>query len=1002
MVRHFLSFHALILLAGSFVGDPQLLPGQRLEQIERAQLKIETAGTYTLGRSNGALALGDEQSAQGWIVADLEPGLHLIELPNGPGDLTALAGNVSRVTPSDFLNGAISALNTGQLSLAQTALLGCRAVPAPARHHGLARLLLGVVLQRQGVHLDQARELLMSGREAGKAFGVDILALADNSLGHIALDIGAWNDATSHYEEVRSTSTDANLLAMASSGLAMAAAGRNEHELAGTMHEAALGLVQVTDAQVSASITSLAIYSVHFQAGHWYESRANFARAAELLAVAAEKAPDWFRKVSALGQLALVELVRGRYGVALSLMDEAQALAAPHAPSPHDARLLQNRAALAYALGEFGAASDALDELLMLTSEPEARAVILANQALLALVRDDDANCERLYDEVLEIAPADGRARWLALNGKAALLVTRDSLQAGSALAFEALAHAERMDDPHLSALSLMVVSESHLRLGEWAKARTAAEESVARVKEHDANDYLMSGLFSVAAAALAQGDDDTVRELLAQAWDDSARREITSLPTMEAAQVRSRLAELSDWSCLAVDLSAREIARQPQAAATELPHVSRWKSRSLHAGLRDGQQSADTLPLQLNGTTLVEYAFGREQLHAFVQEGDDVRFVALGPKEPIEQLVQEFLDGISDPHQLAKPTDVARLGGALHERLLAPLELTGNSVVIVPSGELSRLPFEALVTSAPAKPKNFADIQFVIDSMDVSYAPSSHASLARGALSPATDRRHALLLGDPTYSSEAPAALLATRGESPHRWDRLPQTRSELSRMARLLLTTSAGDSVRDDLYQLALLEESRNVSLHSESFDLRLGNQASAAALRELAPLASLIHIASHAHIDRWDARRSGLVLAWDPTDQGLFNLADIAELQLNAELVLLSACQTADGRLLNGEGVQSIASAFLAAGARSVIATLWVVQDEQARDLMEAFASAYVGEGDAPESALRRAKRALRSGRRSRGKSLTNSQDGNLGHPHYWAPFLLTGVLTGTSAR
>ena len=210
------------------------------------------------------------------------------------------------------------------------------------------------------------------------------------------------------------------------------------------------------------------------------------------------------------------------------------------------------------------------------------------------------------------------------------------------------------------------------------------------------------------------------------------------------------------------------------------------------------------------------------------------------------------------------------------------------------------------------------------------------------------------------------------------------------------LLLSGTDDQQARDELFELVQLEDARDVSLSTTSFDLRLGSEATVEALTTLAPSARLIHIASHAYVDRWDARRSGLVLAWEPAGQGLFSLADIAALELNAELVVLSACSTADGRLLTGDGVQSLASAFLAAGARGVVATLWPVRDEQARDLMESFASATLTQAESPDRALRQAKRALRRAGRSRaGQVGSGRPDARHGHPHDWAAFLFTGA-------
>ena len=991
------------LLLAAFLALPdepaRLAPGQRLEGVERARLEVVEAGTYTLARSNGALVLDGQRSDTGWLTAELAPGAHAVELPGGPGDVTALAGAVEAASCGAFLNRAIAHLNAGELPAARTALLACRARPGQATHHALARMFTGSLLQREGHDLALARDLLMGSREMVASFDPDLVAYAEDSLGQVALVFGEWDEAQRCFERVREVAADEGIKALATSGLARAAAGRRDHDAARRFHEEAL-------AALGPGSEPTYVSTIAFEAGRWHQSRAEFARAAELLERAAASAPGWYAQVAALGQLGLVEMVRGRYGAALGLMDRAQALAAPHAPSPHDAKLLQNRLALAFSLGEFGLARESLERLLPLATDADERATVLSNLALLEHMQDEDDASARRYDEALATASANGRARWLALNGQAALLFARDLPQQAAPLTVEALQLAERLDDPYLRTVSLLGASEANARLGALDTARSQAEAAVAGLQAQDARDLLLPALHGVARAALLQGDEATVEALLDRAWQESAREELVALPSIEAAQVRSRVSELSDWGGVAADFAARRSARGPAAVAEGLRQVARWKARTLLAALEgpDGG-SVDHVPelaKLLGGRALVEFAAGDERLYAFVLQGDELRLVDLGARRPIEALVQSFLKGVTDEGRLAGAAEVARVGGQLHERLLAPLGLASEGVVIVPVGELARLPFEALVVSAPDGVERFDQLEFVLDRMDVAYAPSSAALAALCRRPPAPREGRALLLGDPTYFAEASPGLLASRGAAARSWDRLPQSRDELARVARLLLTTSGDDGARDDLFRLAQLEDTRDIAFATPAFELRLGREASVEALRSLAPSSRLIHVAAHAHVDRRDARRTGLMLAWDEAGQGLFSLADISALDLDADLVVLSACQTADGRLLNGEGVQSMAGAFLGAGARGVVATLWPVQDAQAQDLMEGFASAYLAGGEPPAHALRQAKRDLRAGASVRGMLVASEHPDRLfGHPHYWAAFLFSGT-TGARER
>jgi CHAT domain-containing protein len=129
--------------------------------------------------------------------------------------------------------------------------------------------------------------------------------------------------------------------------------------------------------------------------------------------------------------------------------------------------------------------------------------------------------------------------------------------------------------------------------------------------------------------------------------------------------------------------------------------------------------------------------------------------------------------------------------------------------------------------------------------------------------------------------------------------------------------------------------------------------------------------------------EPERSGLWLAAAPgsAGPGFVSVSDILALDLAAGLVTLSACETGLGRLERGEGVVGLTRAFMAAGARSVMVSLWKVNDYSTARLMERFYRGLLKDGASGASALARAKRAL----------LENVETRS---PFYWAPFVLVG--------
>jgi CHAT domain-containing protein len=145
--------------------------------------------------------------------------------------------------------------------------------------------------------------------------------------------------------------------------------------------------------------------------------------------------------------------------------------------------------------------------------------------------------------------------------------------------------------------------------------------------------------------------------------------------------------------------------------------------------------------------------------------------------------------------------------------------------------------------------------------------------------------------------------------------------------------------------------------------SAELWLGRDASEDRLRRAAGRDfQVLHVAAHAVADDWSPERSFLALAPGPDHDGIVTLADVASLDLRAQLVVLSACRTARGAVIGGEGVQSLAQPFLEKGARAIVATTWAVQDQHAASLMNLFYTA-IARGTPAGAALREAKLALR---------------------------------------
>ena len=139
-------------------------------------------------------------------------------------------------------------------------------------------------------------------------------------------------------------------------------------------------------------------------------------------------------------------------------------------------------------------------------------------------------------------------------------------------------------------------------------------------------------------------------------------------------------------------------------------------------------------------------------------------------------------------------------------------------------------------------------------------------------------------------------------------------------------------------------------------------------------------VIHFATHGLVSDAQPKRSALLMAPEPGEDGLLQLGEIYGLGLKANLIVLSACQTALGKEVTGEGLIGLSRAFFFAGARSVVATLWNLNDRFAAEFVERFYRE-LNTGATAEEALRRAKLAYVNHPR-------------YSHPFYWSSLVMVG--------
>jgi tetratricopeptide (TPR) repeat protein len=362
---------------------------------------------------------------------------------------------------------------------------------------------------------------------------------------------------------------------------------------------------------------------------------------------------------------------------------------------------------------------------------------------------------------------------------------------------------------------------------------------------------------------------------------------------------------------------------------------VAEREARQRRSSITDGAPlDASTVRerLLIPGRALLAYFWGDSAVYGWLVTADTIRVARLGATDSLAALVdflRQTIDRPSDadwtiPARRAYRAFVGQLGPLPHDQLL-----------IVADGPLSYVPFEVFIAADSARPWTTAKT-FV-------YGPSA------SVLAKLADRR---------ARSSWPKQLLAV-GNPTSALDAGEQARS--SEDTALTALPFAADEVR---------EIGR---LFRGNADMLLGNRATARRWHAMHPSRyRYLHFAAHARVNDRRPDETHVALA-----NGRLDLPAIRRLRLSAELVTISACETALGPRVRGEGVIGLPHAFLSAGARGTLVTLWRVADRSTAEFMTDFYRA-MSTGQSPSAALLAVRRAWVKDR----------------HPAYWAPFILVG--------
>ncbi len=362
----------------------------------------------------------------------------------------------------------------------------------------------------------------------------------------------------------------------------------------------------------------------------------------------------------------------------------------------------------------------------------------------------------------------------------------------------------------------------------------------------------------------------------------------------------------------------------------------------------------------------LVEFTLTDSTLYTFVITPGNIQLVA----SPIDssfynklQVLRTQLTGKEfNNYSTADFREFVQSSYGLYEKLLLPLQsaIRGKELIIIPDGELGYLSFDILLTSMPdiSKP-SYRKLPYLIKESAITYAPSATTffdELNRKSLK----NNGKILAFGPDYGTDN--KVLDQKDEN-----------------GKVLRTTLANITNTQD--EIKSLKGYFNVKAFQ-------GKNATETSFKNNASAYRVLHLAMHTIINNKNPLYSKLIFFKpqnDTIDDGMLNASELINMELHADMAVLSACNTGSGKMSKGEGIMSLSRDFFYAGVPGIIMTAWAVEDRSGVKIMENFYK-YLAISKPRHEALRLAK-----------IEYLENCDKLTSHPHYWAAYMNVGDIS-----
>ncbi|NEP43662.1 MAG: CHAT domain-containing protein, partial [Okeania sp. SIO2H7] len=372
--------------------------------------------------------------------------------------------------------------------------------------------------------------------------------------------------------------------------------------------------------------------------------------------------------------------------------------------------------------------------------------------------------------------------------------------------------------------------------------------------------------------------------------------------------------------------------------------------------------------------TILLQYSLGEDRSYLWLVTPTEISSYELPPRTEIEELAKQFRE------EITSLSPVPETGNKLSKILLSPVanKLENKRLLIVGDGILQTIPFAALPLPQNLNQTNYQPL--IVNHEIVSLPSASSISILREQVKGRTPApKKVAVFADPVFADNDP------------RFQTTSQTKKETETkdLIAMALTRSLEDFLGLSFSRLEGTRQEAEAILalvpdNLEQLSLDFDANRESAINPNLSQY-QIVHLATHGLLNETQPELSGLVLSlYDKTGKGkpgFLQLNDIFNLEMPAELVVLSACETGVGEEIRGEGLVSLTRGFMYAGAKIVVVSLWSVADNSTAQLMENYYQKILETGKNPVESMRETQ-----------LEMLNSS--NWKAPYYWAAFVVQG--------